>query len=88
MSTRMKQLLWAGFLASAVLGTGWFALAAPESKLDAEKLSAAAGTKATTTPDGTVRIAWARTDVAVKVDGMGLNPDYSKPSPSECCSWA
>jgi hypothetical protein len=42
--------------------------------LDAEKIGTAAGTKATTTPDGVVRIAWARTDVAVKVDGMPLKP--------------
>jgi hypothetical protein len=42
--------------------------------LDAEKIGTAAGTKATTTPDGVVRIGWARTDVAVKVDGMSLKP--------------
>ena len=35
---------------------------------------AAVGAKATTTPDGVVRIAWARTDVPVKVDGMPLKP--------------
>jgi hypothetical protein len=69
-----------GFLVTAALGaivvaaTGLLLRAAPESKLDAEKVSAAAGTKATTTPDGVVRIAWARTDVAVTVDGMGLKP--------------
>jgi hypothetical protein len=67
-----------GFLAAAALGvtvvamTGLLLRAAPETKLEAEKIGAAAGTKATTTPDGVVRIAWARTDVAVKVDGMGL----------------
>lgn len=43
-------------------------------KLDAEKIGKAADTKATTTPDGTVRIAWPRKDVSVKVDGMGLKP--------------
>src|SRR5207249_6171041 len=32
------------------------------------------GTKATTAPDGVVRIAWARTDVPVTVDGMPLKP--------------
>jgi hypothetical protein len=42
--------------------------------LDAEKIGTAAGTKATTTPDGVVRLAWARTDVAVTVDGMPLKP--------------
>ncbi|OAI46964.1 hypothetical protein AYO44_01740 [Planctomycetaceae bacterium SCGC AG-212-F19] len=34
----------------------------------------AAGTKATTTKDGVVRIGWPRSDVAVKVDGMPLKP--------------
>jgi hypothetical protein len=71
MSNRIKQLLWAGFFASAVLGTNWFALAEPEpAKLDADKIATAAGTKATTTSDGVVRIGWARTDVEVQVDGM------------------
>src|SRR3954453_17668327 len=45
-----------------------------EGRLDAEKIGRAAHTKATTTPDGVVRIAWARTDVPVKVDGMPLKP--------------
>src|SRR5262245_55293732 len=43
-------------------------------KLDADKIAAAAGTKTTTAPDGVVRIAWARTDVKVEVDGMPLKP--------------
>src|SRR5207302_1599860 len=38
------------------------------------KIGAAAGTKTTVAPDGVVRIAWARDDVAVKVDGMALKP--------------
>jgi hypothetical protein len=42
--------------------------------LDADKIGQAAGAKASTTPDGVVRIAWARTDVAVTVDGMPLKP--------------
>lgn len=42
--------------------------------LDADKIGTAAGAKATTTPDGVVRIGWPRTDVAVKVDGMPLKP--------------
>lgn len=48
--------------------------AAPETKLDADKIGQAAGTKATTTPDGVVRIGWPRTDVSVTVDGMALHP--------------
>jgi hypothetical protein len=43
-------------------------------KLDADKIGAAAGTKATTTKDGVVRIGWPRTDVKVTVDGMPLKP--------------
>src|SRR5712692_5659122 len=68
-----------GFIAVAALvviatAAGLSLRAAPESKLDADKIGTAAGTKATTTPDGVVRIGWARTDVAVKVDGMPLKP--------------
>lgn len=48
--------------------------AQPDAKLDQDKVGTAAGTKATTTPDGVVRIGWPRTDVAVKVDGMPLKP--------------
>src|SRR5260370_31789258 len=43
-------------------------------KLDADKIGTAAGTKATTTKDGVVRIGWPRTDVKVEVDGMPLKP--------------
>ena len=42
--------------------------------LDADLIGTAAGTKATTMPDGVVRIGWPRADVAVKVDGMPLKP--------------
>jgi hypothetical protein len=45
-----------------------------EMKLDAEKIGKAAGAKATTTPDGVVRLGWPRTDVKVAVDGMPLKP--------------
>jgi len=41
-------------------------------ELDAESIGQAAGVKASEGADGTVRIAWARTDVAVKVDGVSL----------------
>ncbi len=63
-------LLFFGHLARSHLAVR----AAPEPKLDAEQIGKAAGTKATTSPDGVVRIGWARTDVAVKVDGMPLKP--------------
>jgi hypothetical protein len=42
--------------------------------LDADQIGKASGAKATTTPDGVVRIAWPRSDVKVSVDGMPLKP--------------
>jgi hypothetical protein len=42
--------------------------------LDADKIGQAAGTKATTTKDGVVRLGWSRTDVKVTVDGMAFPP--------------
>jgi hypothetical protein len=57
-----------------VVGAGAYLAAAPDAPLDAGRIGQAAGTQATTTPDGVVRIAWARTDVAVTVDGMPLKP--------------
>jgi hypothetical protein len=64
---------------SAAVGFGGAAFISPTMAgqlmvLDAEKISAAAGVKATTAPDGVVRIAWPRADVAVTVDGMPLKP--------------
>src|SRR5215471_10321855 len=62
-------------LLAAVAGSGWFLFARPDTpRLDAEKIGKAAGTKATTTKDGVVRLGWARTDVKVRVDGMELHP--------------
>jgi hypothetical protein len=69
-------------LGASALGIGGSALAltvpgasgAEPVPLSAEKIGTAAGVKATTAPDGVVRIAWARTDVAVAVDGMPLKP--------------
>ena len=53
---------------------GFFAFGQDHPKLDADKIAMAAGSKATTTKDGVVRISWPRTEVAVKVDGMSLKP--------------
>ncbi len=72
-----KRLGYGVVLTLAVAATAWLALAEPNQaghRLDAERIGAAAGTKATTTPDGVVRIGWPRTDVAVRVDGMPLKP--------------
>ncbi len=61
-------------LLATVASVSALAFAQGEGKLDADKIGQAAATKATTTPDGVVRIAWARSDVPVKVDGMPLKP--------------
>src|SRR6266545_3018763 len=68
-------------LAASALGVGGTALTfvgtapgAEPARLDAEKIGTAAGVKPTVADDGVVRIAWARTDVAVTVDGMPLKP--------------
>jgi hypothetical protein len=74
MSKTVKTSLGVSLLATLVLGAGLALRAAPEEKLDADKIAAASGAKATTTPDGVVRIAWARTDVKVQVDGMPFKP--------------
>ena len=74
MKTRFAPLLAAGMISMAVAATASFSGAEPDMRLDAEKIGQAAGVKATTSPDGVVRIGWARTDVAVKVDGVPLHP--------------
>jgi hypothetical protein len=45
-----------------------------QERMDAGPIAAASGAKTTTSPDGVVRIAWARTDVPVKVDHAQLKP--------------
>src|SRR4051812_14350548 len=47
---------------------------AAQGKLDAEKIGAAANAKVAVADDGVVRLAWARTDVAVTVDGVAYKP--------------
>jgi hypothetical protein len=68
------------FIALAALLAGglafaWLKAAEPNPhRLDPDRIGAAAGTKATTAPDGVVRVAWPRNDVPVRVDGMPLKP--------------
>jgi len=63
----LTQLLVALF--TALLAAG----AALAESLDAAAIGKGAGAEARTTPDGVVRIAWSRADVAVTVDGVRLD---------------
>jgi hypothetical protein len=69
-----RMLMYTSWLVLAVGVMGFFARAQDDRKLDAKKIAAAAGSKASTSKDGVVRIAWARIDVSVTVDGMPLKP--------------
>src|SRR5438270_7821105 len=72
---KRKRLMLGVALSLFCAAAAWWAVAAgAEGRLDADKIGAAAGAKATTTKDGVVRVGWARADVAVKVDGMPLKP--------------
>jgi hypothetical protein len=74
MNRTVKSLVFSGFCAIPLLIGGLDAIAQHGPTLDAERIAAAAGAKTTTTPDGVVRLAWARSDVPVKVDGVPLKP--------------
>lgn len=65
--SRRLRLAGALVLAFAAMPT-WAA------SLDAKAIGKAAGVEAKRQPDGVVRIAWGRSDVAVNVDGMRLPP--------------
>src|SRR6266481_5675663 len=43
-------------------------------ELSADNVSKIMGVKATTTPDGVVRVAWPRKEVSVQVDGLSMHP--------------
>ena len=73
MITRTTLLL-GGILMMAPAGAGLLASAQDGNNLDADRIAAAAGAKATTTDDGVVRIGWPRNDVPLKVDGIPLKP--------------
>ena len=47
---------------------------AAAAELTAEKVGEVMGVKATTTPDGVIRVAWPRKDVPVQVDGLPMRP--------------
>lgn len=70
----MRTKFRCGLLAMVLAGGLGVGADGPGRKLDAEAIGRAAGTKAAPTEDGVVRVTWARTDVAVTVDGMPLKP--------------
>src|SRR6266567_1791201 len=74
MKRTIKSILSATLMGIPLVGLVFSAASGQEHRLDADKIAAASGAKTTTTPDGVVRIAWARSDVPVKVDGMPLKP--------------
>ena len=69
-----KKNLTGSAPAMLLAGVGIALAAGQDGRLDPQTIATAAGTKATTTDDGVVRIAWPRSDVPVKVDGMPLKP--------------
>ena len=72
---RPTRLRFALVTALATLGTGTLLMtSACGASLDAAAIGTAAGTEASAGPDGVVRVAWSRTDVAVTVDGARLDP--------------
>jgi hypothetical protein len=74
MRNTIKQLVYGGLLTALFAGVCGLVFGQDNAhRLDADRIAAAAGTKATM-KDEVVRIAWARDDVAVKVDGMPLQP--------------
>jgi Domain of Unknown Function (DUF1259) len=74
MSRLMKFVPPAAITGVLIAGLTFSAVSAPEGHLDANAIAAASGTKTTVTPDGVVRIGWARDDVKVHVDGAPLKP--------------
>src|SRR5262249_45850008 len=73
MSHTIERLLSLGLPLLIMAGTGLGARGQGQHQLDAQKIAAASGTKATP-KDGVVRIEWPRNDVPVKVDGLSLKP--------------
>jgi hypothetical protein len=72
-----RKVVGVFFLALLLCGKAFWALAGAGpagGKLDEGAIGKAAGAKATTTPDGVVRLGWARIDVAVTIDGMAFKP--------------
>src|SRR3954453_17680118 len=74
MIPRTRTLLFAASFLPGLCLLGPMARAQDRAHLAPGEIAVASGAKATTTPDGVVRIAWARSDVPVKVDRIPLKP--------------
>lgn len=74
MNREFQRFVPASFCAVLLVGSARDAMAQPGPRLDPDRIATAAGAKTTVTPDGVVRLAWARSDVPVTVDGMRLKP--------------
>jgi hypothetical protein len=75
MRNGIRRLSYIALAALLAAGTAlWVTAQTGGRHLDTGKLGTAAGTKATTTKDGVVRVGWPRTDVKVKIDGMSFKP--------------
>jgi hypothetical protein len=75
MHRTLKRFVLAIGSALPLFGAGLYSNAQqPGPGLDAERIAVAAGSKSTTTPDGVVRLAWARADVPLTVDGVPMKP--------------
>ncbi len=74
MKGRAKSFLLVGIVSLVLAAAGPLLGAESMPQLDAEKIGKAIGVKATVSPDGVVRVGWARTDVSVTVDGVPLPP--------------
>ncbi len=69
-----SRIYWVGSFFLFLAGPWGFVFGEAGHSIDPDKIGAAAGTRATKTSEGVVRIGWARKDVPVKVDGMTLKP--------------
>jgi hypothetical protein len=65
----MKSTVLVGLVSVLVLSSCVFA-----DGFTADRIGELIGVKATTTPDGVIRVAWPRKDVSVQVDGLQMRP--------------
>ena len=74
MRVLLIAFICAGTFTLALATSGSLSGADSAALLNAEKIGQVVGVKAVISPEGVVRVGWARTDVPVNVDGVALNP--------------